>query len=77
MSVGGVSAAPASPSSGVTSFYRDSTTISGLPTFGGISGIDRTGNGTFALISTDVGRFGPARYYNATIPFSSTTGVAS
>lgn len=80
VSVGGVTAAPASPaspSSGVTSFYRDSTTISGLPSFGGISGIDRTGNGTYALISTDVGRFGPARYYNATIPFSSTTGVAS
>lgn len=36
--------------------------------FGGISGIDDLGGGRYAMISTDVGRFGPARFFTAKIP---------
>ncbi|AZG46360.1 esterase-like activity of phytase family protein [Gordonia insulae] len=70
VSAGGAVAAP----SGADAVYRDSSVINGVPTFGAISGIDRTDNGDYALISTDVGRQGPARVYTAKIPFMSTTG---
>ncbi len=73
--VGAADAAPAPKT--VVSFYTDSTTIGRLiPTFGAISGIDRTGSGQYVLVSTDVGRLGPARFYTATIPYNSVTGFA-
>lgn len=66
----------ASPST-VTALYQDSTTIPGIPTFGGISGIDRAGNGQYVMISTDVGRHGPARVFDTTIPFVSGMGFTT
>ena len=72
MTAGAAVAAPSS--SEPIALYRDSTIIGAVPTFGAISGLDRTGNGTYVLISTDVGRQGPARTYNATIPFTSNLG---
>ncbi|MEE4022209.1 esterase-like activity of phytase family protein [Gordonia sp. PKS22-38] len=73
MTTGVAAAAP----SDVVALYRDSTIVGAVPTFGGISGLDRTGNGTYVLISTDVGRFGPARTYNAHIPFLSSEGFTA
>ncbi|ROZ99111.1 esterase-like activity of phytase family protein [Gordonia sp. OPL2] len=70
VSAGGAVAAP----SDVDAMYRDSTVINGAPTFGAISGIDRTDNGSYALVSTDVGRQGPARVYTANLAFRSDIG---
>ncbi|MFW0783085.1 esterase-like activity of phytase family protein [Gordonia sp. CPCC 206044] len=75
--MGAASAAPPSPSQAVVSRYVDSTVVgNGVPTFGGISGMDRIGNGQYVMISTDVGRFGPARTYGARIGFVSSNGFS-
>lgn len=67
--VGAATAVPA-PAATVTSRYVDTEIAPGLPTFGAISGIDQIRNGEYAMISTDVGRAGPARFYTARIDYS-------
>lgn len=54
--------------------YLDSTVVGAVPTFGGISGMDRMANGTYVFLSTDVGRYGPARFFTGTVPFNSAVG---
>ncbi|GAA1482039.1 hypothetical protein GCM10009624_24790 [Gordonia sinesedis] len=71
--LGEAQAAPAA----VTARYVDTATVPWVPTFGGISGIDRTGNGTYTMISTDVGRAGPGRFYTARIGYSPTAGAVA
>lgn len=75
-SAGSAVAAPVKPAAPqqVNSRFLDSTVINAVPTFGGISGMDRTGNGTYVFLSTDVGRFGPARFFTGTVPFNSAVG---
>ncbi|MGV9670791.1 esterase-like activity of phytase family protein [Gordonia sp. NPDC003504] len=73
LNAGVADAAPA-PGSSVTSRYVDTEIAPGIPTFGAISGMDRIGNGDYAMISTDVGRAGPARFYTTHINFSAALG---
>lgn len=75
LSAGAVSPAVAAPAPQVTAQYTSTATVGWVPTFGGISGLDRTGNGTYAMISTDVGRAGPGRFYTARIDYSSTSAA--
>lgn len=65
----GSGAALAAPTTPVASRYVDTTVVPDIPTFGAISGIDRIGNGDYAMIATDVGRAGPARFYTAHIDY--------
>ncbi|WP_185982040.1 esterase-like activity of phytase family protein [Gordonia rubripertincta] len=63
-------AAPAS-GAGVSAYYTDTTTLGDfVPTFNRITGLDRTGNGQYALIAEDVL---PARFFTARIGYSSET----
>ncbi|WP_439030490.1 esterase-like activity of phytase family protein [Gordonia terrae] len=66
------SAIPAS-GAGVSAFFTDSTTIGdGLPTVNRIAGLDRTGNGSYVMISEDVL---PARFFTANIGYTSVTAA--
>lgn len=73
-----VAAPPAKPAAPqqIVGRYVDTTDIAGVPTFGGISGMDATGDNGYVMISTDVGRFGPARFYHVTVPFISSISSA-
>lgn len=72
LSTGVATAAPA-PAATVSSRYADSGIVTGVPTFGAISGIDQIGTGQYAMISTDVGRAGPARFYTASLSYSASS----
>lgn len=65
---------------GVTTRYVSSVSAGPLVPppllFGGISGIDDVGGGKYAMISTDVGRFGPARFFTARIPTNTAQIIA-
>ncbi|NDK88910.1 esterase-like activity of phytase family protein [Gordonia desulfuricans] len=72
----GAGAAVAEPApTTVTSRYVDSAIVNGIPTFGAISGIDRLANAEYAMISTDVGRAGPARFYTSHVGYNSEAGL--
>ncbi|MGC4933319.1 esterase-like activity of phytase family protein [Gordonia sp. DT30] len=72
LGTGVAAGAPSAPA--VTSRYVDTENMPAIPSFGAISGIDRIGNGDYAMISTDVGRAGPARFYTAHIGYSARLG---
>ena len=74
LGISGMSAGTAQSATPFIARYTDTAYINGVPTFGAISGIDRIGANRFAMISTDVGRGGPARFF--TSQFSYTSGVA-
>ncbi|GAC67213.1 esterase-like activity of phytase family protein [Gordonia soli] len=70
-SSGAIAPASAAPAPSVIARYLNSVDVTPLipaPLFGAISGIDSVGGGNYSLISTDVGRMGPARYYTARVP---------
>ncbi|RPA58982.1 esterase-like activity of phytase family protein [Gordonia oryzae] len=74
---GVATAVPGSPVPGpstVTSRYVDTEIMPGIPSFGAISGIDQTANGDYTMISTDVGRAGPARFYATHIDYYPSVG---
>ncbi|MET9201757.1 esterase-like activity of phytase family protein [Gordonia sp. NPDC003585] len=68
-----VAAAPAhsAPAPRVTSFYLSSTGFTPVPTLGGITGIDRKPDGEYIMIASA----GLGRYFDARIPFFSSTGA--
>ena len=74
LGISGMSAGTAHSATPIIARYTDTAYVSGVPTFGAISGIDRIGANRFAMISTDVGRGGPARFF--TSQFSYTSGAA-
>ena len=63
-------------SAGVTR-YLNTVIVPGVPTFGAISGIDRIGRGDYAMVSTDVGRAGPARTYTVNFPVDAASQIAA
>ncbi|MGV9826007.1 esterase-like activity of phytase family protein [Gordonia sp. NPDC003429] len=72
--VAGIAAAAPAPAPAVSARYTDTAVIGAVPTFGAISGIDRIGANRFAMISTDVGRAGPARFFTSQFNYSSAMG---
>lgn len=74
LGVSAVSTGSAHSATPIIARYTDTGFVNGVPTFGAISGIDRIGANRFAMISTDVGRGGPARFF--TSQFNYTSGVA-
>ncbi|MFT4044263.1 MAG: esterase-like activity of phytase family protein [Gordonia sp. (in: high G+C Gram-positive bacteria)] len=70
LSAGSLSAAPF-PGAGISARYTDTAVINSVPTFGAISGFDRIGPNKFALISADVGRSGPARFFTGRVNYLS------
>ncbi|MFT4126599.1 MAG: esterase-like activity of phytase family protein [Gordonia sp. (in: high G+C Gram-positive bacteria)] len=62
----GVGVAAAAPAPTVSTRYTDSASAPPIPTLAGITGIDRTGNGSYVLISGDAA---PARFFTARIDY--------